>query len=161
MLEQLILTEQGFRNVTRSGAVPGFQLKIRIPYYRGVPLSQVEDVTIVVDGQAYPRERLTFSVGDRAYAFNDMKTVTDVFFVFGEYATVTVAKPGGLEPGMHTVEARILIDTGGGNTAYSIRERKERAEKVQSDPKALEEIYKYSLGMVAAGAVTKRMTLVQ
>lgn len=161
MFEQYLLTNADFRNVSENNKVTGFQVKLRIPYYRGVCLSQVQDVTLVVDGDLYPREKLRFSVGDHSYAFGEMTNVTDVYWGFGVFATLTARKPGGLAAGMHTVEARILIDTGGGNTPYSQRDRQERVTKTVNDPKALEELYKYSLSNVAIGKVTKKMTLVQ
>ena len=64
MFEQYLLTNADFRNVSENNKVIGFQVKLRIPYYRGVCLSQVQDVTLVMDGDLYPRDKLRFSVGD-------------------------------------------------------------------------------------------------
>jgi len=104
----MILTRE-FGNVTRNNQVTGFQLKIRIPYYRGVPLSLIETVQLTVDGETYPPNQMTFSAGGRAYTFDELAKVTELEWFFGDPATLTVDKPGGLSSGMHTVQLGIVI----------------------------------------------------
>ena len=50
-MEKQVIQSVGFRNISEGGKVTGFQLKIRLPYYRGVFLSQVKVGSIVVDGE--------------------------------------------------------------------------------------------------------------
>ncbi len=38
-MEREVIQSVGFRNIVENGEVTGFQLKIRLPYYRGVFLS--------------------------------------------------------------------------------------------------------------------------
>jgi hypothetical protein len=160
--EKYLLVNRGFRNVSQNGKSTGFQVKIRIPYYRGVCLSMIKDVTIIVDGEKFPLEKLKMTFGDHSYSFDEMKNVNDVYWRFGEMATLTVEKQSGLKMGMHTVEVRILVDTGGGNTPYSQAGRRELVERLATDrEKYLEERYKYSLSGVSIGKVTRTMTLVQ
>lgn len=104
MFEKYMICDSGFRNVSQRGAVTGFQIQVRIAYYRGVPLSSVEDYAVVIDGEAIPRERIHFSVEGRSFALTDLPHVTDFRWQFGEIATVTAGKPGGLTPGMHELE---------------------------------------------------------
>jgi hypothetical protein len=104
----LILTRE-FGNVSRNGEITGFQLKVRIPYYRGVRLSLVDTVQLTVDGEAFGRDKMTFSVGGKTYSFDEMEKVTDTEWFFGDPATLTVNKPGGLTSGMHTVQLGIVI----------------------------------------------------
>jgi hypothetical protein len=104
----MILTRE-FRNVTRDNQVAGFQVKVRIPYYRGVVLSLIDTVQLTVDGEQFPVEKMTFSVGGRTYKFNELEKVTDVEWFFGDPATLTAEKAGGLATGMHTVQVGIGI----------------------------------------------------
>lgn len=104
MFEKYMICENGFRNVSERGQTAGFQLHVRIGYYRGMPLSSLEDYAVSVDGQKIPREDIRFSVGGRTFTLQEMETTTDFRWQFDEIATVTVKKPGGLAPGMHDLE---------------------------------------------------------
>jgi Domain of unknown function (DUF6379) len=104
----MILTRE-FRNVTENGNVTGFQVKIRIPYYRGVRLSLIDTVQLTVDGEDFPMDKMTFTVGGRTYTFAELGKVTDTEWFFGNPATLTAKKPGGLATGMHTVQLGIVI----------------------------------------------------
>ncbi len=104
MYEKYMICTRDFANV--SG---GFQLKIRINYYRGCYLSMIDTLRLVVDGEEFPMDRMTFSTGGRRYSFAELGQAKDARWFFGEPATLTVAKPGGLAPGMHTVELGLFI----------------------------------------------------
>ena len=52
MFDGYIFTESSLANVEVDGETIGFEMRTRIPYYRGVPLSMVHDVEVEVDGQA-------------------------------------------------------------------------------------------------------------
>jgi len=43
------LLQRGFKNVTENGQVVGFQVMIKTAYYRGVILSLIQDLELVVD----------------------------------------------------------------------------------------------------------------
>jgi len=104
----MILTRE-FRNVSEGGQPMGFQVKIRIPYYRGVRLSLIDTVQLTVDGEEFPVNDMTFTTGGRTYTFQELGKVTDTEWFFGDPATLTVKKPGGLATGMHTVQLGIVI----------------------------------------------------
>ena len=64
MFDGYIFTESSLANVEVDGETIGFEMRTRIPYYRGVPLSMVHDVEVEVDGQAVPREDIRFTADD-------------------------------------------------------------------------------------------------
>lgn len=103
MMDQHIICEDGFENVTEGGQVIGYALRARLPYYRGLGLSMIEDIAVTVDGTKAPREAITFSVRGRSWTLDEMETEYKDRWNFGEKATVTVRHPGGLAPGKHTV----------------------------------------------------------
>jgi len=109
MFNKYMILTRDFRNVGEKNRFTGFQLKIRIPYYRGVALSLVEAVDLTVDGETFPRDQMTFSAGGRTYTFDQLEKTTDAEWGFGDPAILTVSKPGGLATGMHTVELGIVI----------------------------------------------------
>ena len=104
MFEKYMVCENGFRNVAERGKITGFQLQARIAYYRGMFLSNVEDYAVSVDGESFPRQAIKFSVKGRTFTLDEMQAETTVRWQFTDVATITVAKPGGLVPGMHTLE---------------------------------------------------------
>lgn len=109
MYEKYILCPDSLQNVVDNDDVSGFKLQVRIPYYRGVPLSMVEDLKIVVDGVEYTGDSLRFTVSGGTFSLAELPTVTFFRWEFGEKATLTVSKAGGLTPGEHTVEIYILL----------------------------------------------------
>jgi hypothetical protein len=80
----------------------GFSFLGRLPYYRGLGLSMVEDIAVAVDGDALPREAIRFSVRGKTYTLDEMETVYDNRWNFGEKATI-IALNGGLAPGEHAI----------------------------------------------------------
>jgi hypothetical protein len=109
MYEKYVLCKDSLRNVSEDGKATGFSFQIRIPYYRGVDLCLVEDLKVNVDGVEYGRDALKFTVSGGTFTLDEMETVTFFRWEFGEKATVTVEKPGGLAAGDHKVEAYILL----------------------------------------------------
>jgi hypothetical protein len=104
MFDKHMICTEGFRNVVQDGKTVGFTLLARLPYYRGLGLSMVEDIAISVDGEKAARSDIRFSVRGRTWTLDEMETVYDDRWNFGEKATITVLKAGGLKPGRHRVE---------------------------------------------------------
>jgi hypothetical protein len=103
MFEPYVISDDGFENVVKDGKIIGYQLKTRIAYYRGVPLSMIDKIELVVDDQPVPPERIHFTVGDETFTLKEMETVTSVKWEFGQQATILVEQPGGLSKGEHKV----------------------------------------------------------
>lgn len=103
MFEPYVISDDGFENVTVDGKIIGYQLKTRIAYYRGVPLSMVDKIELVVDDQPVPSEKINFTVGDETFTLKEMETVTSVKWEFEQQATIFVDHPGGLTKGEHKI----------------------------------------------------------
>jgi hypothetical protein len=132
MFDRHMIVDDSLRNVSGDGGAPtGFAVDVRMPYYRGLGLSMVEDVALTVDGEPCDRAAMTFTVHGNTYTFDEMETEYDDRWEFGEVATVTVERPGGLERGEHTVvnEQRLRISylpwLGGGRCEKTLRVREE------------------------------------
>lgn len=107
MLERTHIQSTGFRNVGPVGARTGFEVRLRQANYRSSRLSLIEGVEITVDGVTYPAEHNLFRLGDKVYTHADMAAETETRLYVGDYFTVIVPKPGGLEPGVHLVASAI------------------------------------------------------
>ncbi|CCA90635.1 DUF6379 domain-containing protein [Novosphingobium sp. PP1Y] len=108
MDNKMICTEQ-FENVVEEGKAVGFSFLGRLPYYRGLGLSMVEDIQVSVDGEQIAREDVRFSVRGKTYTLDEMETVYDDRWNFGEKATIIALKEGGLTPGKHKIEFAVRM----------------------------------------------------
>ncbi|MCL3777439.1 MULTISPECIES: DUF6379 domain-containing protein [unclassified Actinomyces] len=109
MFDGYIFTEGSLANVEVDGEVIGYEMRTRIPYYRGIPLSMVHDVEVEVDGAAVAREDIRFTAdgGEHWWTLAEMETVTSFRWEYEDEATVRVLAPGGLAPGEHEVLLRV------------------------------------------------------
>ena len=103
MMDAHMLCEDGFENVIEGGQITGFALLARLPYYRGLGLSMVEDIAVTVDGEAVPREAIRLELRGRRWSLDEMERCFDEKWNFGEKARVLVARPGGLAAGEHRI----------------------------------------------------------
>ncbi|MBL8549021.1 MAG: hypothetical protein JNJ73_03475 [Hyphomonadaceae bacterium] len=103
MFDNKMICEDTLENVVERGKAVGFSFLARLPYYRGLGLSMVEDIAVMVDGEAMPRESVRFSVRGRTWTLDQMETEYGDRWNFGEKAKITVLKAGGLKPGKHKI----------------------------------------------------------
>ncbi len=104
MFDRYMICEATVRNVSNNGRVEVFEFGARLPYYRGLGLSMVEDVGVTVDGEKIPREKVRLSVAGRTYTLDELETEYQAVWEMGAVATVTVLKEGGLTAGEHSLE---------------------------------------------------------
>ncbi len=101
MMDNKMIVEGSLANYNEGGEVRGFQFLGRLPYYRGLGLSMIEEIMIEIDGEQVARADVRFHVRGRTYTLDEMETVYDDRWNFGEKATIIALKPGGLAPGTH------------------------------------------------------------
>lgn len=107
MFEKYMILTQEFKNVKNGSAVTGFQVKVRLPYYRGIWLSTVHHLELKVDDESFARDKMAFLIGGRRFSMDELENATKVRWFFGDPATLIIEKPGGLSVGMHTVSFAI------------------------------------------------------
>ncbi len=106
MFDNNVFLEGSFKRLDE-----GFLLTSNITYYRGIPLSMVNEVGISVDQDAVPRDKVRCSVDQIDwFTLDEMMTVTSYKWEFGEPLYIKV---GGYEmpDGEHEVELTISIRT--------------------------------------------------
>ena len=104
MFDKYMALTRGFKNVSENGQIVGFQLMVRITYYRGIFLCIVSGFDVTVDGEKFNRDQMRFTVAGHQYTFEEMGKTENVHWDFGVPAILTVLKPGGLKPGIHDLE---------------------------------------------------------
>lgn len=103
-MERQIIQSVGFRNVVEDGEAVGFRLKIRLPYYRGVFLSQIKPGNLIVDGEVFPKEQILWEINGAQFTFEEMRLDWHRHWHPLEPAVLIVKKPGGLTQGYHDLE---------------------------------------------------------
>src|SRR5579862_3232735 len=104
MFDRYMICDETVRNVVKGDRIEGFEFGARLPYYRGLGLSMVEDVAVTVDGERIRRSKVRLTVGPKTYTLDQLETEYQVVWEMGDIATVTVLKEGGLKPGEHKLE---------------------------------------------------------
>lgn len=109
MFEKYLVAQQGFRNVRENNTVTGFEVQLRIPYYRGIPMSCVEAIDITVDDETFSNNDMRITVKGETFTFEELPTVINHRWEMIEAITVFVNKPGGLSKGEHKVHAFVSL----------------------------------------------------
>jgi hypothetical protein len=83
-----VLRDDGLR-----AAGNGFEVDVRLNWYRSLPLSSVETLELTVNGKTIPRDEITFAVNGKEFALDELAARwEEVWFVL-DPATVRVARP--------------------------------------------------------------------
>ncbi len=110
MYEPYMLTESGCRSIWQAGHRTGYCVNLTINYYRGLPLSCVDEISLWVDGEPVDPETMYVWCKDREYHYPDIlkdTMATDIYWGFGDYLKVTIMKKGGIDQGIHHVKLRL------------------------------------------------------
>lgn len=104
MFDKYMIVGEAFKNVEKGDRVVGYQVGVRLPYYRGVVLSLIGEMVLSVDHEKVPVEDMSVTIGGKTFPLNKLEDEPVAKWEFGEIGIVTVAKPGGLKPGDHQLE---------------------------------------------------------
>jgi hypothetical protein len=95
----------------------GFEVDVRITYYRSLALSMIAGFDVTIDGEPTARDGVRFVLRGVGYSLEEMADEADVRWGFGEIATLAIRLPEGLAEGPHTIgvvqELRIFYMPGG------------------------------------------------
>lgn len=122
MYDKYMVSRDDIKEVVVDGVGKGFTIKTKIPYYRGVSLSLIEDVHVRFDGRLFPKEMLLFSLRGHQYTFSEMETMATLRWEYGEKAEIFVPLDGGIPLGDHRIEltVHIRISYLNGGTPYTV-----------------------------------------
>lgn len=101
MLEREVIQSIGFRNIKENGEVVGFQFKVRLPYYRGIFLSQLRPGTLYVDDMRFEKEELVWNINGKDHTYEEMKSDMETHWSVAEPAIIKVKLKDGLKQGFH------------------------------------------------------------
>ena len=101
MLEREVIQSVGFRNIKENGEIVGFQFKVRLPYYRGIFLSQLRVGTLYVEDLRFDSSYMVWNVNGKDYTCEEMKKDMETHWAVTEPAVIKVKYKGGLGQGFH------------------------------------------------------------
>lgn len=87
----------------------GFSVAARLPYYRGLGLSMIEDIAVSLNGEPFSRDDVRFSVRGNTWTLDEMENEHGDRWNFGEAANVEVHSGQPLEEGEHEITVAIRM----------------------------------------------------
>lgn len=112
MFDNNIFTKNTCRNLVIDGHVVGFELQTNVPYYRGIPLSMVNNVIVKENGAEHNRENIKCSIDQKTwFTLSEMSTVASYKWEFGEPLFIRVISERGLQAGTTNIELTVSVRT--------------------------------------------------
>lgn len=110
LLERDLIQSVGFRNVREGDRITGFQLRVRMPSYRGMTASLIDGIAVRVgDLVDVPADVPTWTLGGATYSLAELWESDGVRWPLEEAAIVTVPFEGGLPDGVHEVSIELRL----------------------------------------------------
>ena len=104
-MEKQVIQSVGFRNIKdEDGNVTGFQFKVRLPYYRGIFLSQIRPGTLYVDGEKIEKDEIIWNINGEDFTNEEMAADFQRHWSVTTPAVLKVKKAGGLAQGYHDLK---------------------------------------------------------
>ena len=108
-LSKEIIKKETFRNEYINGKKNGFAFDVQLAYYRGLYLSCIENLEIILDGEAIPEETVTFELKGKEMPVYRVKMSVSEFWSQTCPATIHILKKGGIAPGEHELELKLML----------------------------------------------------
>ena len=127
--DRYIIKEGSLKNEVKDGEVIGYSFQVHVAQYRGLFVSLLRGYYVEVDGVEYPLDSQTFEVNGKVRTWDECAKACWEQWNYKDYATIHVAKPGGLEAGSHHI---VIIQ--GGLNAYGWQPTDEEYAKNCPEP---------------------------
>jgi sugar phosphate isomerase/epimerase len=110
LLERDLIQSVGFRNVREGDNISGFQLRLRMPSYRGMAASLIDGVSVRVgDLIDVPADVPLWTLQGETYTLQQLWDSDGVRWPLEDAAIITVPHPGGLPDGVHEVSVELRL----------------------------------------------------
>ncbi len=108
-LNEEIIKKDSYKEEYINGKNQGFRFDVQLAYYRGHYLSDIDHLSVIVDGEEIPQEAITFELNGKELPIYKVKEGYTEFWSQVDLATVHVIKPGGLTLGKHEVKLDLML----------------------------------------------------
>jgi hypothetical protein len=88
----------------------GFEFKVRLHWYRSLPLSCVEKLSVQLDGESIEAQKIQLCVNEKTHKLDELAELVDEVWFVQDSAVVKVQLPGKVQVGeKHTVEVELIM----------------------------------------------------
>jgi hypothetical protein len=104
-----MLTEQVIEDGSLAAADGAFTFRLRMPWYRSLPLSSLEGLEVTLDGETVPSDELRISLDGAAYGLTDLPPLYDRWWYVADAAEVRAPWARELGAGVHELDVTIAL----------------------------------------------------
>ena len=88
----------------------GFEVLVRLPWYRSLPLSSIENIRLSLDGQPVEPASLRFGVNERQFKLSELGELIEEYWFVQDSAHLIALQPGKIASGeSHNVEVELTL----------------------------------------------------
>ena len=106
MLDVPMIQTRGFRNRDDGS---GFELRLRLPYYRGLWTSLIDGASVTVDEEHFPADTIAWTIDGREYSLEELQESVDARWPVEVAAVLRVPRDEPLPIGFHDVTAELRL----------------------------------------------------
>ncbi len=103
-----VLRQESFKNIYINGNKVGFNLGIKLNYYRGQHVSTIERLEVKIDEQPIPEHLILFCIHDKKFSLSQLKELFAEFWPLRTTVNLEIYN-GGLPEGEHEVELTLEL----------------------------------------------------
>lgn len=104
-----VVCDNSLQNIYVNGKKRGFGFDIRLSYYRGHFLSDVDLFEVYVDGEKMNDHDVTFGINGKEFAVSQLGELYSEFWPLLEPAHIRVNRAGGLSAGEHKIDVKLML----------------------------------------------------
>lgn len=101
-----VIQEEGFYNVLLNGEKVGVNIDLCINYYRGLPVSCIQELQVKIDGEEIPQYLMLFSLNEKKFPADRLPQLFEEYWGIKEIAHLLIFNSG-IEDGEHEVEVTL------------------------------------------------------
>lgn len=88
----------------------GYAFDVRLNWYRSLPLSSVDIISVKLDGEPVSIDLISFQINEHRYSQAELLEKYEEFWFVQDFAVLHVRQPGKVTTGAtHTLEAEISL----------------------------------------------------
>jgi hypothetical protein len=104
MLDTTMIQTRGFRNTQ-----DGFELRLRLPYYRGLWTGLLEGAAVTVDGEAFAPEDVHWTIGEVSGSLAELRASETARWPVDVAAVLALRRSSPLTIGFHDVSVELAV----------------------------------------------------
>ncbi|HCJ5524751.1 TPA: hypothetical protein NUW91_001966 [Klebsiella pneumoniae] len=109
MFDELMLSDTAILSNRKKNGLTEASLRLRLPWYRSLPISCIEKIELTIDGKPVRSDALTISVGDVYHTLEEASRLSEVSWFVLDQATAKFPVDPDLAPGPHDVALNLVL----------------------------------------------------